>query len=430
MFQVRGRSEPSLRSGSRIAPWKIGNASSSRPIVCEAAVRPRGEKTMTNIKNSHFGLKISSRRRNFRAAGWLLFPTLIFLCTLCVSAVSSLALATVGQVTTSQPNLSTVVPKGADPTGVKDSAPAIRAAIATGNDVHIPAGTYLVSSFDTPVFAGSGRAMFWLQNNQKITFAAGAKFKVGNGVFTALYAGGQVGYVFFGNIVSHVTIQDAYIDMNGANNLCPVGASYYPSYAIFFEAGSYNSVLNSTILNTPGENAIVTSGSAQGVWGSYFTVKGSTIINGGSTLSGNVNLPDWSAIYSEANHTIFQNNKILASSAPASIINAGGMEIHNSFSEATGNKCQNTYPCFYIAASVANMDITDVDIHNNDMESGIIFVSFTPQLGGNFRRIKIQQNTVNLSKNAAFSTKFPWGISELRTDNGLYTYLGVIYDSD
>ena len=33
------RSEPSLRSGSRLAPWKIGNASSSRPIVCEAAVR-------------------------------------------------------------------------------------------------------------------------------------------------------------------------------------------------------------------------------------------------------------------------------------------------------------------------------------------------------------------------------------------------------
>ena len=37
--QFSVRCEPSLRSGSRLAPWKIGNASSSRPIVCEAAVR-------------------------------------------------------------------------------------------------------------------------------------------------------------------------------------------------------------------------------------------------------------------------------------------------------------------------------------------------------------------------------------------------------
>jgi hypothetical protein len=315
-----------------------------------------------------------------------------------------------------------------------DAAPAIRQAMAANSHVIVPhcfVGStltpYTVCSMD-PRKWGNLQFMFWLAAGQEVDFQGGAQLKVGNNCLNNT-ATNQGGNGFFGNQTDNVTLINVSIDMNGANNLAPNCSCYHPDIAIYFEGGNYDTVDGATIINSPGANGIVNTGSSQGAQGSHFTITNSTISGGGTYLAGNTYQSDWSAMYSEAPHSFFSHNHITAASQCIIAINCGGIELHGNYSTALENTIENTYPAFYVGSAVTNTDISDVTIDRNVLNNVVVGISFYATANADFRRISFTHNDVRLTINPNF-THAPWGVSMFRADTGLVNYSGILYDSD
>lgn len=308
-----------------------------------------------------------------------------------------------------------------------DAAPAIRAAIATGaGRIILPpcaAGSseayYTITSPSTTLYSGQG-VFFYLTSGQTFD-ATGAPLFVSNG---ALLADAGVN-VFFANQQNNVTVQNVNINMNGANNLAT--STYNSMHAIWFQGGQYNTARNNVISNDPGSNAIVSGGYSTDSSTSNFTATGNVIENGGTQLAGNTGQADWSAIYTEAAYSLIADNQVLASAPQASAINAGCIELHNSFSRATGNTCQYSYPMVYVANSTGTQ--TDVEIDNNhgvDVVYGVDFYN----TASNWYRIHIHDNHVTLAQNANFTSINPKFVSMYLPSNGVVPPYGQLFDSD
>jgi hypothetical protein len=262
-----------------------------------------------------------------------------------------------------------ILDHGAKCDGVTDSAPAIRTAIAVagiGGTVLIPgcSSTYLLNSYDAALSI-YGATMFYPLSAQTIVGSPGAQLKVATGILnTNLHANG--GIVFYVDQKDHVTLRGIRIDMNGANNLTPVGG-FHPAYAFAQEGGSYVSFIGNEILNSPGRNGISITGCAlRGHCSDQCLLRDNVIRNGGTTISGNVNQNDWSAFYVECTNSVIDGNRTVMDNYPtASIPQNGGIEIHGNHTVATNNQIDKAFPSFYVGSNAAGQDITDVTIANN-----------------------------------------------------------------
>ena len=159
------------------------------------------------------------------------------------------------------------------------------------------------------------------------------------------------------------------IDMNGEHNLVPSGltrnAIAVQGYGVSNLELSYVTVLNSS-----GQNAFAFDKTS-----TYLMILFNTISVGGTALVGNTNQTDWTAIYTEANHSNVSHNKIVNSTSGYPRGPAGGIELHGSYNTAIGNDISYGFPCFYANSqfiSVPQNDVTIADNHCRNAYIGIV----------------------------------------------------------
>lgn len=312
-----------------------------------------------------------------------------------------------------------------------DAAPAIRAALAVGQQIYIPAcpttatqAFYSICSMDSRTWFGL-QWMFWITANQTVEGLGATQFKVGTSCLNATTQGGGV---FFENVQDHVTLKHLYIDMNGANNLVPNCSCYHPDIAFFFEGGNYDTADDVTVLNSPGANDVVSGGAGRSESGTNFTLINSTLHNGGTFITGNSHQGDFSFAYTEATYSRFENNHIFNDGDTTVAFQSGGIEIHGNYSEASHNTIEYAFPAFYVNSPLASQDIIGINIHDNILNNVGEAVSFFGVQASDFRQIKFDSNKVLLRKNANFSQPLI-GLSMGRDDTGSYNYRGILYDS-
>jgi hypothetical protein len=305
--------------------------------------------------------------------------------------------------------------------GSTDDGPAIRAAIAVGADVYFPcsAQPYYINSL-----AGNFNNNSWaleLGSNQTLfSDSAGcATIQMGNGLVNS---GGQTygsGMILL-NGVSNVTIKNITIDMNGLNNLVPSGGAIRNAIAIKGQGVTNGTISGVSILNSSGQNGI-----AFDTTSSYITIKDNYILWGGTTLAGNIHQTDWSALYSEADHTNFLHNTINNGGYPRSQ-GDGGIEMHGNYMLADGNDIQYADPCFYIDPITTGGSQTQVRIEHTHCTHAYIGVNM---VNGYLSNIDVGDNDFSLDPAAWVAAASPgegaYGIQQ-------YQYLtpNVITDSN
>ncbi len=275
---------------------------------------------------------------------------------------------------------------GAKGDGVQDDAPALRKAMATGRDVYLIGGTYLMDSVDAAFnYDGNAWVLKFTNSNQKLSGGPRATIKFGAGMIDE---GGQI-YGAGLLLVSSVTdleISGILFDMNGANNL--VGAvGIRNCQALKVKSSSRIKIKDNHFYNCPGHNGIVTD-----QYSYQIQIESNVITNGGTSIPGNTNQGDWSAIYCESDETVVKNNIITHNAVP--FAPAGGIEFHGSRMVGQGNIIKNSYPGIYIGG-FGTRDISDLNISDNvmqDCRAGIMFS------GRMIRRCNIIGNTIHLNR--------------------------------
>lgn len=275
---------------------------------------------------------------------------------------------------------------GAKGDGVQDDAPALRKAMATGRDVYLIGGTYLMDSVDAAFnYDGNAWVLKFTNSNQKLSGGPRATIKFGAGMIDE---GGQ----FYGAgllLVSSRTdleISGILFDMNGENNL--VGAvGVRNCIALKVVASNRIKIKDNHFYNCPGRNGIVTDQHSYQI-----QIESNVITNGGASIPGNTNQRDWSAIYCKSDETVVKNNIITHNAVP--FAPAGGIEFHGSRMVGQGNIIKNSYPGIYIGG-FGTRDISDLNISDNvmqDCRAGIMFS------GRMIRRCNIIGNTIHLNR--------------------------------
>lgn len=238
---------------------------------------------------------------------------------------------------------------GAACDGTTDAAPAIRLAQATGRSIYFPgkacSGPYLVNSF-AGTYSNNSWVFILTGDNQTFYSDEGATIKMADGLVNS---GGQTfgGGMFLLNGTSGVRLTGLTLDMNGLNNLVPSG-TIRNAIAIKGVTVTSGEVDNLRIVNSSGQNAIAFDTTSSGL-----KIHDNSISIGGTALAGNTYQTDWSAIYTEADHSDVVHNRIDNSDATNSTNGyprgpAGGIEVHGSYSLATGNDISYGFPCVYV----------------------------------------------------------------------------------
>lgn len=314
--------------------------------------------------------------------------------------------------------------------GFTDAAPALRAAIATGRSVTIPAcvngAAYPLGSYDATIWQNNA-IVAYLHSNQTILCMPGATLRPSN---NALNGGGPNGAaVFLAYQTSGAVVAGCTIDMNGANNLTPFGG-YHPAITVWCSSCNDMTIDGVTVLNSPGRNIFSAGYLAGEAVPTRFTVRNSKIFSGGTTLSGNTNQGDFSAIYTAATSSVIEYNQIYHSNWPRpGIPMNGGIELHGSNSIARGNCIEKGNPAIWIADDSGTTDLTDIGVVDNVFAQAVAGVKFSPAGFADFSRIHINGNKISLSALPGANTT-AWGISQPRDDSGAFTYRGALKDSD
>lgn len=309
---------------------------------------------------------------------------------------------------------------GAKGDGVQDDAPALRKALTTGMDVFLIPGTYLMDSIDAAYNAnGNSWVLKFVNNNQKLSGGPRAVIKFGAGMIDE---GGQTygaGMVLISG-VSDIEISGILFDMNGANNL--VGAvGVRNCIAIKVTSSNRIKIKDNHFYNCPGRNGVISDLNSYQIH-----IESNLFTNGGTSIPGNTNQGDWSAIYCESDETVVKNNIITHNAVP--FAPAGGIEFHGSRMVGKDNIIKNSYPGIYIGG-FGTRDISDLNISDNvmqDCRAGIMFS------GQNIRRFAIVGNTIHLNRDqftAYTADRACVGIRSYYDANNVYSsYYGSLID--
>jgi hypothetical protein len=235
---------------------------------------------------------------------------------------------------------------GARGNGVADDAPAIRAALAANQHVYIPAGTYLLRTFESPRQTRlHADFMFSLRSGQTVTADPGAVLRFADGVIVdspTLWGGN----LFMVDGQSDVTISGGTWDFNGAHNLVRPGQTI-TGYGVYTYGANRVTVQDVTMQDTPGQNYIVMQNRGDG-----FRVQRSTFRNGGTSLPANRSQVDFSAMYFTGSNVTVDSVHVTHDQQPWYY--AGGVELHGTHNSVTNSVIERSWPGVYIGPDVTS----------------------------------------------------------------------------
>lgn len=309
---------------------------------------------------------------------------------------------------------------GAVGDGVTDDAPAIRRALASADTVHVPAGTYLLRSYDPSLSSPIDAAfVFGLRNGQTITADPGAVFKMADGIILDP-AAAWGGNVFLAENVHDITITGLTLNLNGARNLVPAGR-VITGYGLYSYASRHIVLTGVTMLDTPGQNYVVAQGG-----GDDIRVERSTFRNGGTSIPGNRNQTDFSALYFTATNVVVDRVTIEHDHAPFNF--SGGVELHGSRESVTNSRIHNSWPAVYIGpdSHVGGDPQQHVVVACNifaDVGRGVVF-----NAGGTkaIDMVEILRNEITLRRYPAFQSEPTRAIDQDMPPGGEWTYHHII----
>ncbi len=311
---------------------------------------------------------------------------------------------------------------GARADGRTDDAPAIRAALAANQHVHIPAGRYLLRTFQSPRQTRlNADFMFSLRSGQTVTADPGAVLTFADGVIPAsptLWGGN----LFMIDGQSDVTISGGTWDFNGADNLVPAGRTI-TGYGVYTYGASHITVRGVTMRDTPGQNYIVMQGR-----GDDFRVEDSTFVNGGTSLPANREQVDFSAMYFTGSDVVVDRVHITHDRLPW--FYSGGVELHGTRNAVTNSVIERSFPGVYIGPDVASgLEVMEntVVTGNEFLEAGRA-VTFHAVGTGAIDGVEFARNTVRM-------TSFPGlgagrGVDQDAPPDGNWTYHHIITGLD
>jgi hypothetical protein len=314
---------------------------------------------------------------------------------------------------------------GAVGDGVTDDAPAIRAALAQSAAVHVPAGRYLLGSWQTPRSPRlDADFVFWLRSGQTITADPGAVFVLPPGSIAGSTAAWG-GNVFLGDGVADVAITGLTLDLDGAHNLVPAGRTI-TGYGLYLYAARGVRLSGVTMLDTPGQNYVVAQGG-----GSDLVVQDSTFRNGGTSIPGNGAQDDFSAIYATASDVRVERVLITHDRQPTGY--SGGVELHGSGGSVTGSRITDSYPAVYVGPDTATdlRRMTSTTIACNVLDRVLRGVVFNALGTGAIDGVVIRDNVVRLVRFAVFPDEPSRAVDQDRPPDGEpWTYHHVISGLD
>ncbi|MBN1091301.1 right-handed parallel beta-helix repeat-containing protein [Blastococcus sp. TML/M2B] len=311
---------------------------------------------------------------------------------------------------------------GARADGRTDAAPAIRAALAANQHVHIPAGEYLLETFESPRQTRlHADFMFSLRSGQTVTADPGAVLTFADGIIPGsptLWGGN----LFMIDGASDVTISGGTWDFNGANNLVPAGRTI-TGYGVYTYGADRVTVRDVTMQNTPGQNYIVMQGRGDG-----FRVEGSTFVNGGTSLAANREQVDYSAMYFTGSNVVVDRVRITHDRLPW--FYSGGIELHGTRNAVTNSVIERSFPAVYIGPDVAS----ELEVMEDTVVTGNQFlevgraVTFHALGTGAIAGVEFARNTVTM-------TSFPGlgagrGVDQDAPPDGNWTYHHIITGLD
>ncbi|MGY1830773.1 glycosyl hydrolase family 28-related protein [Geodermatophilus sp. SYSU D01180] len=311
---------------------------------------------------------------------------------------------------------------GARGDGRADDAPAIRAALAANQHVYIPAGTYLLASFESPRQTRlHADFVFSLRSGQTVTADPGAVLRFADGVIVdspTLWGGN----LFMVDGQSDVTISGGTWDFNGARNLVRPGQTI-TGYGVYTYGARNVTVQDVTMQDTPGQNYVVMQGRGEG-----FRVLRSTFRNGGTSLPANRNQVDFSAMYFTGADVTVDQVHVTHDQQPWSY--AGGVELHGTRNAVTNSTIEKSWPGVYVGPDVASrLEVMEdtVVTGNRFLEVGRALV-FNAEGTGAIDGVEFSGNTVH-------TTSFPAlgagrGVDQDAPPDGNWTYHHLITGLD
>ncbi|MGY1735319.1 glycosyl hydrolase family 28-related protein [Geodermatophilus sp. SYSU D00684] len=304
--------------------------------------------------------------------------------------------------------------------GVTDDAPALRRVLDAATAVHVPAGTYLLGSYVTPRNdVIDADFVFHLRDGQSITADPGAVFVMADGVVGASDAewGGNV---FLGDSVSDVTIAGLTLDLNGPRNLVPPGRTI-TGYGLYLYGAQRVTLDGVTMRDTPGQNYVVAQGGGSGI-----AVHDSSFLNGGTSIPGNREQVDFSALYFVASDVVVERVLVDHDQQPFDF--SGGVELHGPRSTVTDSSISDSWPAVYIGPD----DASDLQLQDAITVSGNRFldcgrgVVFNALGTGDIHDVDIVDNQFRMAPFAAFGGEPVRAVDQDMPPDGNWTYHHLI----
>ncbi|MBN1095152.1 hypothetical protein JKP76_03340 [Blastococcus sp. TML/C7B] len=309
---------------------------------------------------------------------------------------------------------------GATGDGVTDDAPAIRQALESADAVHLSAGTYLLGSYATPrTTVIDADFVFRLRDGQTVTADPGAVLRMADGVIADSSAewGGNV---FLAEGTRDVTLSGFTLDLNGPGNLVPAGRTI-TAYGLYTFGADQVTVQDVTMVDTPGQNYVVAQGG-----GSGFEVRDSTFRNGGTSIPGNEDQIDFSALYFTGTDVVVDGITVEHDQQPFTY--SGGVELHGPRQSLTNSRISDSWPAVYIGPDVySDLALQDgITVEANqflDVGRGVVF-----NAGGTgaIDDVSITGNLFRLADFAGFEGEPTRGIDQDMPPDGRWTYHHII----
>ncbi len=303
---------------------------------------------------------------------------------------------------------------GAKGDGKTDNTPMVQAALDAsrqfeGDTVYFPRGTYLFRTFALPHHYFEN---YFLKIHSGLTILgqdSSTCLKIADHLFDQADSLANA-HLFYGRRIRGFSMQRICIDLNGSRNMVPAGFIKNHS-ALFIDEGEEVWLRAVQIRNSAGRNMIILKGN-----GSMAKIENCRFVNGGHYVGSSVSnkwQDDFSFVYSEWDHTQLLNNLIRQENPVIALTGyTGGIELHGSYSLASGNEISGCYPGIYISSSWHPMHGTQV--LNNRILGCVKGISFWVHYPLN--DIVIRGNHITLA--AATSGNNPAVISGIEIPNG------------
>jgi len=309
---------------------------------------------------------------------------------------------------------------GATGDGVTDDAPAIRRALDSAAAVHVPAGTYLLDSYISPRFTViDADFVFRLRDGQRIIADPGAVFRMADGAITASPAAWG-GNMFLADSARDITISGLTLDMNGPDNLVPAGRTI-TGYGLYLYGAEQVTIERVTMRDTPGQNYVVSQGG-----GGDITVTDSTFRNGGTSIPGNDQQRDFSALYFTATGVEVDGITIDHDEHPFGF--SGGVELHGSDESVTDSEIRRSWPAVYIGPDVQSglaVQHNTTVARNRFVECGRGVV-FNALGTGDIDVVNIVDNLFDMATYPAFEHEPARAVDQDMPPHGTWTYHHIV----